>query len=247
MSPRTLHKTSCSLRNSSAVGFSISFKTLAQEFGQHSVTRMSASRSCSESPTETMLRCGPPPKPPFAPTPKTRSISPRKARSFHTPGCMTPCRSYTERADKAFTSSKACHKDGMNFLQLISIHPCSAFVTMITLPNDFATRRVNAALSAMRSSCARWAPETAADQFATPRPWASIHEVGRSVSSQSKMRSVSSAAKVGASTPSSSPTTPSQSEWSLPKSVDKSEPKSAWSTFCCPGSNCRPPETSSPT
>ena len=43
----------------------------------------------------------------------------------------------------SWSRARAINNMGMNFAQLSSTQPCSAFVTMTTVPNCFATRRIS--------------------------------------------------------------------------------------------------------
>mmetsp|Transcript_73457 Transcript_73457/g.159027 ORF Transcript_73457/g.159027 Transcript_73457/m.159027 type:complete len:229 (+) Transcript_73457:2-688(+) len=79
----------------------------------------------------------------------------------------------------------------MNFWQLSSIHPRSAFVTRTTVPCCFARRSVSMATLATSRSCSRCHAFTS-EPSSRRRPWHWTHVEGRTVSSQSKMRTVSS-------------------------------------------------------
>mmetsp|Transcript_58834 Transcript_58834/g.164297 ORF Transcript_58834/g.164297 Transcript_58834/m.164297 type:complete len:242 (+) Transcript_58834:536-1261(+) len=82
----------------------------------------------------------------------------------------------------------------MNFLQLNSIQPRSAFVTRTTVPSCMATVRVSVAARATPSSCSR-CQRLGCDSSSRRKPWLWTHVEGSTVSSQSKIRIVSSAVK----------------------------------------------------
>mmetsp|Transcript_594 Transcript_594/g.1450 ORF Transcript_594/g.1450 Transcript_594/m.1450 type:complete len:202 (+) Transcript_594:711-1316(+) len=83
---------------------------------------------------------------------------------------------------------------GMNFRQLSSIQPRSAFVIRITWPCRFATRRVRMAVDAMARSSARCS-SVGCEALSSRRPCRTNQVEGNTVSSQSKMKMVSSGAK----------------------------------------------------
>mmetsp|Transcript_11929 Transcript_11929/g.31536 ORF Transcript_11929/g.31536 Transcript_11929/m.31536 type:complete len:256 (+) Transcript_11929:768-1535(+) len=105
---------------------------------------------------------------------------------------------------------------GMNFLQLSSIQPRSAFVIRITCPCRFATRRVRTAVRAMARSSATCSG-VGTEALSNLRPCRTNQVEGNTVSSQSKMKIVSSGAN-GRAGP--SPSTSSSSSLSVSSSSE---------------------------
>mmetsp|Transcript_44849 Transcript_44849/g.126871 ORF Transcript_44849/g.126871 Transcript_44849/m.126871 type:complete len:210 (-) Transcript_44849:6-635(-) len=83
----------------------------------------------------------------------------------------------------------------MNFWQLSSIQPRSALVTKTTVPYSCAIRSVSAAASATWASCSR-CHAVSSELSLSLRPWSCTHVEGSTVSSQSKMKTVSSVANL---------------------------------------------------
>mmetsp|Transcript_9248 Transcript_9248/g.27731 ORF Transcript_9248/g.27731 Transcript_9248/m.27731 type:complete len:256 (-) Transcript_9248:45-812(-) len=211
----------CCLNSCSTAGRSTNFTDFVQQFQMRSVTRMSASRSCAESPKEmTFLR------PSATSVSQNFPISCSKARYFHSNGDATPCCSYDERAEIVETPSRAWHRDGMNLRQLASIQPSSAFVTMTTLPWRFATARVRETCPASLPSMARCVA-VGAGSSSRMRPRSVSHVEGSSVSSQSKIIIVSSAANGGGSSLSLSSLLLPEDDSQPSSSVERSEENSS--------------------
>mmetsp|Transcript_44847 Transcript_44847/g.126859 ORF Transcript_44847/g.126859 Transcript_44847/m.126859 type:complete len:222 (-) Transcript_44847:7-672(-) len=83
----------------------------------------------------------------------------------------------------------------MNFWQLSSIQPRSALVTSTTVPCSLAIRSVSEATAATSASCSR-CHAFSSEPSSSLRPWHCTHVEGITVSSQSKMRTVSSVANL---------------------------------------------------
>mmetsp|Transcript_101843 Transcript_101843/g.199747 ORF Transcript_101843/g.199747 Transcript_101843/m.199747 type:complete len:252 (-) Transcript_101843:148-903(-) len=173
-------------------GRSTNFSDLVQQFGRSAVARRSASRSCTLSPREWMFfRFRGSRK---ALVPQTRATSASKASSFQSEGEVQSRVSYVERAETILRPRMSGSKLGMNFAQLSSIQPLSAFVTRTTVPCCFARRSVSPAAAATWASCRRWASLTT-QSISKVRfcKWSQVD--GSIVSSQSKMKRVSSLVK----------------------------------------------------
>mmetsp|Transcript_58762 Transcript_58762/g.154778 ORF Transcript_58762/g.154778 Transcript_58762/m.154778 type:complete len:228 (-) Transcript_58762:152-835(-) len=200
------------------------------------VAWMTASRSCELSPKDnTFLRL-------WGSGPRTRPISASKARSFHSNGEVRCNLSYSDRADSSFTLSSIGAKEGRNFAQLISIHPRSAFVTSTTVPNCFARLSVEDARRASSSSCSH-CNAVGIDSRSRRSPCSWTHEDGCTVSSQSKIRTVSSAENRAPSTASAlaSPTD-AQASADAPAAALAARRCSSSCCCCC----CRCCDLSSP-
>mmetsp|Transcript_67681 Transcript_67681/g.192049 ORF Transcript_67681/g.192049 Transcript_67681/m.192049 type:complete len:204 (+) Transcript_67681:170-781(+) len=123
-----------------------------------------------------------------------RRISFSKASTFQSRGFETSSDSYVVLAEISLTSSRAHASVGMNFAQLSSIQPRSALVTSTTWPCRLAAMIVSRALSATSWSCSHCSGVTS--QLSSRRsPWLCTHVDGSTVSSQSKMKTVSSSEK----------------------------------------------------
>mmetsp|Transcript_60169 Transcript_60169/g.162194 ORF Transcript_60169/g.162194 Transcript_60169/m.162194 type:complete len:206 (+) Transcript_60169:527-1144(+) len=121
-----------------------------------------------------------------------RIISASKARNFHSSGDDTSGDSYAVLADRSLTFSKMGSSVGRNFAQLSSIQPRCAFVTSTTSPCCFAAASVSAAALATSASSSRCAA-VRRELPSSRRPCPCTHVEGSTVSSQSKMKMVSSA------------------------------------------------------
>mmetsp|Transcript_88222 Transcript_88222/g.244856 ORF Transcript_88222/g.244856 Transcript_88222/m.244856 type:complete len:281 (-) Transcript_88222:7-849(-) len=180
----------CCFRSCSTAGLSTNFSDLARQFGKLAVDWMRASRSWELSPRE-MTFIGLSKSESIG---KMRPISLSKARSFHSNGEETDGVSYSVRADRSLTSSSEGKSEGMNIWQLSSIHPLSAFVTSSTVPSCLARQRVSSACLASSASSSQWRSVSRGSPL-TYGTWSLTQDDGKTVSSQSKISSVSSAEK----------------------------------------------------
>mmetsp|Transcript_9663 Transcript_9663/g.27544 ORF Transcript_9663/g.27544 Transcript_9663/m.27544 type:complete len:259 (+) Transcript_9663:422-1198(+) len=126
--------------------------------------------------------------------PQALTISASKACTFQSNGEGQEGLSYEVRAETIFTCSMIGKRAGMNFKQLSSIQPRSAFVNNTTVPCCFARRKVSMAAAATSPNNSFCISLTTEDE-SRRKPCRWIHVEGKIVSSQSKMKRVSCGVK----------------------------------------------------